>query len=394
MATTSTATTAATLPAENRGGIGGVLRSLHEIKIGGGGKKGEAVKIDRKNLAYLLRNLATLVSNGLSLSKALATMSKERSLAKYSGMLRDLRNKIEQGESFSGSLRAYPQTFNELTVNQIQVGERSGTIADTLRRIADQVEKSNELRAKIIKRLSYPLLVSGAGSCVVAFMLMFVVPQFEETYSKANIDLPLVTRILIFAGDVAVHWGWLLPVSAVSGFFLLKKLRKNENFAKRMDGLLLRLPLLGDWLRDIAVLQFTEVMGIMMQSGFRLVDALSVSAGSVGNRAVRAAVKELLLAVTRGERLSHELAKHGDMFPPVVSQLVIIGEETGKLGEATTDVRAHLRHEVERKAEAIVSFLEPCLTLILALAIGTILMAIYMPMFGMIDAIEGSGKPG
>ena len=345
-------------------------------------------KTARRELAYILRNIATLVENGVSLPRALATVAQERSLRSHAGMLEGVRRRVESGESFSSALRAYPATFDELIVHQIRVGERSGTISESLDRIAERLEQANDLRARIIKRLSYPAVVSIAGTGVVIFMLTYVVPQFEATYRHARIPLPAITQLLMAIGQFTLHYGWIVLLGSFAALIALHRARKNPAFAYRFDLLLLRVPLLGTWLRDVAVLQFMDVLGIMMMSGFKLVDALAVSVGSVKNQAVSRAVDGLRSAVVRGERLSRELEKHGEMFPPVVSQLVIIGEQTGNLAKSSADVRSHLRRQIEVRADVLVGMLEPVLTIVMAAAIGVILLAIYLPMFSMVDAVD------
>jgi len=372
--------TAANSSAATRPGLLGLVGKLHQIKLGG--DKGPRVK--RRDLAYLLRNVSTLVENGLSLPRALATLARERSLKRHAAMIDSIRRHIEAGESFSGALARFPGVFNDLMVQQVRVGERAGTVAETLDRLAGQIETANQLKAKIIKRLSYPAIVFTAGVLVVAFMLLYVVPQFEETFRKARVPLPGPTRLLMAVGSWVTAYGWLLPAGVVAIVVFIRRLRRREACALWMDRKALRLPLVGHWLRDIAVLQFMDVMGNMMESGFKVIDALSLSVRSIGNRAVSGAVAGLRSAVERGERLSHELEKHGDLFRPLVSQLVIVGEQTGQLGKSTRRVREHLRSEIERKADNMVGLLEPMLTIGLALAIAAILLAMHMPMFGMV----------
>lgn len=158
-----------------------------------------------------------------------------------------------------------------------------------------------------------------------------------------------------------------------------------------MDHFLLRIPFIGEWLKNIAVLQFMEVLGNLMEAGFTIVDALKVCAGSIGNRAVRKSVEQLHSAILRGERFSAELERHSDLFPPVVNQLVIVGEKTGTLSKATMDIRKHLSREVERTTNLLIGTIEPVLTIGLATCIGGILLAIYLPMFDMISAMNGGG---
>jgi type IV pilus assembly protein PilC len=364
------------------------LRSLHKVKIGGVSSNPAKTKIKRKELAYILANLSTLLENGVSLSRALETLAREASLKKYAFILETMRRKLEAGESFSAAAATCPNIFSELMLNQIRVGERSGAIRDAFARITQQLEQGSELRGKILKRLSYPLVVLAAGSGVVTFMLLCIVPTFEETYSKAHIPLPASTRALIAVGDFAMNYGWLVLIGTGGLIFGYTRLRKIPHLARRIDRIVLKIPGIGPWVRDIAVLQFIEVLGTMMESGFKVVDALSVSVGSVGNLAVRQSVEQLRLAVVRGERLSREIDKHGDIFPPIVSQLVIVGEQTGNLGKSTQHVREHLRKDIERRAEMCIGAIEPFLTLGMALAVGGILLAIYLPMFGMVDAVR------
>ena len=188
-------------------------------------------------------------------------------------------------------------------INQIRVGETSGTIAETLHRVATQMEKASELKRRIFKRLSYPLIVLTAGTAVVLFMLVLVVPQFEETYRQAKVPLPVVTTMFITTGHLTINYGWIAVLCMIITVFAVRRARHNENFAYRMDRFLLRIPIVGDWLRDIAVLQFMDVMAVMMQSGFKLIDALSFSAGAIGNHAVRRAVEGLRSAVIRGRTI-------------------------------------------------------------------------------------------
>ncbi len=346
-------------------------------------------RIKRLDLTFILRNVATLLENGVSLPKALHAVAREKTLQKHAPILDAVRRKVETGESFSGALAAFPETFDELMINQIRVGERSGTLTDTLAQVTVQLEKGNQLRALIVKKLAYPILLLGMGSGVVTFMLICVVPVFEETYADANIPLPLVTQALIALGGFASAYWWCIVLTAAVAVLAIKQARRQPELASAMDEKLLRLPLVGPWLRDLAVLQLMDVLGNLLDAGFVLAEALSVCAGSVGNRAVRRSVQALQSAVYRGERFSREIERHGEMFPPVVSQLVIVGEQTGNLQKATGHIREHLRREIERKTNIMVGTIEPVLTISLAAAIGLILLAIYLPMFDMIGAVAG-----
>jgi type IV pilus assembly protein PilC len=340
-----------------------------------------------KELTFVLSTLTTLIDNGVSLPKALGTLAREDALAKHRHMLEGLCKKVESGVAFSTALEAVPHVCDQLTINQIRVGERSGTLVDTLKQLASSRNQSAELRRQVIKKMAYPALLIIVGSGLITFLLLYVIPVFQETYDKAGIPLPLVTRALILAGELVKQYGLMLLLTVILAAFAIKQLRKRNEFAQRMDASLLKLPLFGPWLRDMAVLQLMEVLNNLLTAGYTLAEALGQTADSVGNRAVRQGVKRLQSAVHRGERFSRELERHEDMFPPIVNQLVIVGESTGQLGRSTNDICSFLRAEIERKTSLLVGALEPILTISLAASIAVILLAIYLPMFDMINAV-------
>jgi type IV pilus assembly protein PilC len=346
------------------------------------------MRLPQRDLAFILRNLATLTQNGVSLPKALSTLADEQALEKHRDLILAIRRRLENGESFSSALAQISSTFDLIMINQIKVGEHSGTLPETLDKIATHCEQSHHLRAEVIRKLAYPVILVVAGSAVITFLLIFVVPVFKETYDKARVPLPFITQLLIAVGKIAKSYGGFMLGAAAIAAVAIRQLRKRPKFAEKMDRLLLRWPLVGHWLRDIAVLQVMEVLGSLMEAGFTLADALGETVQSVQNRAVRQSVRDLQSAVRRGERFSRELERHGDMFPPIVSQLVIIGEQTGKLAGATSHICAHLQREIQRKTNLFVGALEPTLTIVLAAAVAMILLAIYLPMFDMINTIS------
>jgi len=364
-----------------------LMQKLQRIQLGGGGKNG--VKVKKRDMIFILRNVSILVENGLSLPKALDTLVREQSLKRYAAMLQDIKTRVENGEAFSDALAAFPDSFNHLMVSQIRIGERSGTIPLTLGRIMNQLEHADNLRGQILKKLSYPALLVTAGSGAVTFMLLYVIPTFEGVYSESGAKLPAITQLLIDVGRFATTYGWMIVLAIIALIFTIVAVRRNDKGRLWMDGALIRVPMLGKWFKNLAVLQFMEVLGNLMDAGFTVVEALDSCAAAVGNRAIRASIREMHAALTRGERFSDELARHGDLFPPVVNQLVVVGEKTGTLSKTTVHIRAHLRREVETYTNVMLGTIEPVMTAGLATAIGGILLAIYLPMFDMISAMNG-----
>jgi type II secretory pathway component PulF len=344
--------------------------------------------IQQRDLVYILRNLATLTQNGVSLPKALGTLADEKALERHRDMILAIRRRLENGESFSAALKQFGATFDAIMINQVKVGEHSGTLPDTLDKLATHCEQASDLRAEIIRKLAYPVILIVMGSAVITFLLMYVVPVFKETYDKAKVPLPMITQVLIMVGAVVKHYGLFVLAALAIVVLTIRQLRKRPQFAYKMDRALLHGPVIGTWLRDVAVLQVMEVLGSLMEAGFTLADALGETIPAVHNRAVQQTVRDLQSAIRRGEKFSRELERHGDMFPPIVSQLVIIGEQTGKLKGATTHICGHLKREIQRKTNIFVGALEPILTIFLASAVAVILLAIYLPMFDMVNTVK------
>ena len=361
---------------------GGALRR----KLGGRRSKSQQ-KLKDKDLVFILRNLATLTGSGVSLPKALGTLSEERAMEKHRDMLQSIRRHLENGEPFSTALSHFGATFDNVMVSQIKVGEHSGTLNETLTTIARHRENGNRLRSEIVRKLAYPALLVVMGSAVIVFLLTYVIPVFKETYDKANVPLPFITTLLIAIGSFTKSYGLLILGFTITTALVVRQLRKRADIAYKMDAKILQSPVFGNWLRDIAVLQLMEVLGSLMDAGYNLAEALGEAAQAVSNRAIQQSVRDLQNAIRRGEKFSRELERHGDMFPPIVSQLVIVGEQTGTLAKATTHIRDHLQREIERKTNIFVGTIEPTLTISLAAAIAAILLAIYLPMFDMISAV-------
>lgn len=353
-----------------------------------GVRKKRSAKLTDRDLVFILRNLSTLTQSGVSLPKALATLAEEKALGKHREMLHSIRRHLESGETFSSALARCGSTFHTVMVNQIKVGEHSGTLGETLVTIARHCEDAHRLRSEIIKKLAYPILLVVMGSAVIAFLLTYVIPVFKKTYDDAHVALPFITKFLIAVGEFSKGYGLILLGLLGAIVFVTRQLRKRADLAMKMDATLLQLPVLGHWLRDVSVLQLMEVLGSLMEAGYNLAEALGEAGQAVGNRAIRQSVRELQNAVRSGEKFSRELERHGDMFPPIVSQLVIVGEQTGTLTRATSHIRDHLQREIERKTNIFVGTIEPTLTISLAGAIAAILLAIYLPMFDMVNTIK------
>ncbi len=363
-----------------------LLAKLHSIEIGG--RAGSQRRLSSRTAEEFFDLLAVLLENGLSLQKALATIDSEGTMRQHQQLLTEIRTQVEAGEPFSKALANYPKSFDRLTVKQLSIAEKSGRMVESLRRIAEHLARSRETRTKIIKKISYPCLVATAGTGLIIFMMVVVIPQFEDVYAGSDVQLPWITRCVSATSRWLYQSGWAVLLALVAAAVAVWRLRRIPWAAVAIDRFLIRLPLIGIWVRDASVLQFVDTVNTMLESGFVPADAISDSVDAVSNRAVRNAVKAVRVAIIRGERLSEELSNHPEIFPVAVSQLVIVGEQTGSLAKATRSVRDHLVQRIEARTNAILATLEPVLTILLASAIGSVVLAIYMPMFHMFEVLE------
>ena len=357
-----------------------LIDKLQSIQIG----SDPTQRFKHRDLILLFRNLTTLVENGVSVPQALETVAADNSLKKYKRILGPLSREVKSGAALSIAMKAFPNAFHAMLVNQIRVGERSGTLDETLMRVTKQIELADGLKKSIIKKLTYPAILLSAGIGSVTFMLTYVIPTFQKMYEDANATLPAITQWLIAVGEFARTNGTLIIGCTIAALVGMVLAFKTPNTRMWIDRHSLRIPIFGDWLSRLAILQFMDVLGNLMESGFKLAEALPQAANSVSNRHVRSRIIGLCSAIRSGERFSLALQKEGDLFPAVVNQLVIVGERTGRLAKVTRQIRTHLRQDVESFTNRMVGSIEPVLTVGLAIVVGGILLAVYLPMFDMI----------
>ncbi|MEM8671938.1 MAG: type II secretion system F family protein [Planctomycetota bacterium] len=364
------------------------MRKLHSIEFGTKKTNGDPTRIRPAKLADLLRLLLMLLENGLSLPKALQSLAADRSTKRYRQLLNRLRLTIEAGGSLSNAMQRYPRTFRPMQIQQIRIGERTGELEKALSHLCEQMERQVAIRKRIVKKVSYPILVSVAGAGLMIFMCVVVVPEFETVYASSGVDLPTVTRVVTGTSRLLLNWGWVaipLAIIAAAGWI---GARSQPKLSRRIDSYLLRVPILGPWLRDVAVLQFAEAVSSMIECGYKPVDAVDIAAGSVRNREVKAAAESIRRGVQRGEKLSKELEKHERFFSATLCQLIGVGEQSGDFAKAMRGTCEHLRERLETRIDATVGMLEPTLTILLATAIGGIVLSIYTPMFHMFEVLE------
>ena len=348
----------------------------------------EKCRISKRNLAGLLTMFTMLLENGLSLQKMLETLANDRACRKHKPLISALLARVNAGESLSRSMLAFGRVFTPTMVHHVALAEASGTLVDSLRRIAKNLEESLELRAKLVQKLSYPALVIFAGSGLLTFMLVTVVPQFEKIYSESQVTLPWVTSVVTGASRQATRFAWIAPVVAVGAFLTWRAIRANKQASVYFDGVLLKVPVLGAFLQDLSALEYVRSALVLSEAGFVPLDALTQAAKSVPNRYAKKLLTQVAIDVQRGQKISVALRKCEFLFPSAVLQLVTIGEQTGGLTYACQGACQLVKNRLESRINAALGILEPTLTVSLATCVGWIVLAIYMPMFKMFDVLD------
>ncbi|MEM9825973.1 MAG: type II secretion system F family protein [Planctomycetota bacterium] len=363
------------------------LRRLNSIEVGGG-KSQPGPRTSGRDLAEILRLLLTLLENGLSLPRSLDSLAVDRSTRKHSVMLRHLRRTIEAGGSLSAGMETFPKTFTPMQIQQIRIGEKSGSLEQALERVCEQLERKIALRKRVIKKVSYPILITVAGAGLMIFMCVVVVPEFEKVYGSTSVDLPWVTRWVTATSRFVMKYGLLVIPAGIAWALAWFAARRRPKVSRKLDNMLLHLPIVGPWLRDVAVLQFAEGISAMVQCGYTPVEAVEVAVDCIRNREVQAAAAEIRASVRRGEKLSDQIGQHDRFFSATLCQLISVGERSGDFAKAMRGTCEHLRNRLESRIDASVGLLEPVLTIGLATAIGGIVLSIYTPMFHMFEVLE------
>ena len=345
-------------------------------------------KVKLKDLAIFSRQFATMINAGLSLLRTLSILSEQtenKTLAKTVGELRD---DVERGSSLSASMTKHPKVFNPLYVAMVRAGETGGQLDTVLTRTADNLEADYKLRQKVKSAMTYPVVVAGIAVLLVTVMLLFVVPTFAGMFEDLGGELPLPTAILLKLSQAAK---WLIPlfiVLAVAGRIGYKRARKSSSsFRLRADRLKLKIPIFGDLFLKVAVSRFTRTLGLLLRAGVPVLQALDIVADSTGNEVLAVATTDVKESVRSGESMASPLARH-PVFPPMVVQMISVGEDTGQIDEMLDKVADFYDQEVESTTEALTSLIEPIMIAVLGGIVGSMIIALYMPMFSIFDLIK------
>ena len=345
-------------------------------------------RVKAADVVVMMRHLATLLGAGLQLSKSLRTVARQVSGSPLGAVVSSLAQEVDAGEMLSMAMTRRADVFDSLTINVIRAGEAGGTLEKTLEQLADDMEKKQELRRTVVGAMVYPGIVIGIATVLVGFMLVFVVPVFEDVYTKMKLDLPWITRLLLAASRAVQSYWWALAAAAVGGTFGFRALKKMARFRRHWDRLLLSVPLFGSLRRKAIAARFLSAFATLVGSGVSIVESLRLLARLADNAVVEDAVREMHRHVSRGGRLSQPMERHADLFSPMAVQMIGVGEESGSLPEAAGRTAEFLAKDVEARVKTLTTLMEPALTVALGLVVGAVVMAIYLPMFDLMKHVS------
>ncbi|RTZ93867.1 MAG: type II secretion system F family protein [Deltaproteobacteria bacterium] len=343
-------------------------------------------KVKAKTLAIFTRQLATMIDAGLPLVQSLDILADQEENVTFKEILSQVKDDVESGMTFAAALKKHPKAFNDLYTNMVVAGEEAGTLDIILNRLATFIEKAEALRRKIKSAMMYPMIVTFVAVVVVGILMVFVIPTFEKMFREAGQQLPGLTQLVV---DISkfIRSHILIVIGIVIALIIaIRYIRKTDKGKKAIDKMLLSLPIFGILLRKVAVARFTRTLSTLMQSGVPILDGLQLVAKTSGNKVIEDAVMEARENISSGENIAEPLER-SKVFPPMVTRMISVGENTGALDQMLNKIADFYEDEVDTAVAGLTSMLEPLMIVFLGGVVGTIVIAMYLPIFNMANAI-------
>jgi type IV pilus assembly protein PilC len=360
-------------------------------------KKGEGVKfalpqmgsgVSTRDLAIFTRQFATMINAGLPLVQCLDILSKQTEKENFRQIIAQVMREVEAGNTLAESLakKENNRVFDELYVNMVEAGEAGGILDDILARLATFIEKAEALKRKIKGAMVYPAVVMTVAILATAFMLIFIIPTFAKMFTGFGAELPLPTKIVMGLSSFLRTFWWviLLGIGGLGAF--IQRYYRTEEGHMRIDRLLLRVPVLGDVIRKGAVARFTRTLGTLISSGVPILTGLEITARTSGNRVIQEAIMAARASIREGETIAAPL-RVSSVFPPMVVQMISVGEETGALDDMLTRIADFYDAEVDTAVESLTSLIEPLMIVFMGSVVGGMVVAMYLPMFKLINVV-------
>lgn len=353
----------------------------YEIEIGGG--------ITDKDIVIFTRQFGTMINAGLPLIQCLDILASQSENKVLRKTLVDVKMQVEGGATFADSLRRHPKVFDELYVNMIHAGEVGGLLDTILARLSKHIEKVMKLKSTIKTAMVYPTVILGVSIVVIVVLLVWVIPTFAQMFaelSQGKMGLPGPTQLVINVSEFVQGYFFHIGIGIGAAVFGIKSYYKTPKGRFLMDTLFLKIPVLGDLIRKSAVAKFTRTLGTLITSGVPLLEGLAITAKTAGNKVIEKAIMDARVSISGGKTIAEPLAK-GNIFPKMVTHMIAVGETTGALDAMLSKIADFYEEEVDSAVTALTSMLEPMMMVILGIVIGFIVIAMYLPIFKMSDAM-------
>jgi type IV pilus assembly protein PilC len=344
-------------------------------------------KVVVKDLSVFSRQFATMVTSGLPILKSLSILEQQTESKILAKNISEVRMDIERGSSLSGAMAKHPKAFDEMYVAMVRAGEAGGVLEAVLLRLADNLEREVSLRRRIKSAMTYPVVVLGFVTLILMAMLLFIVPQFKSIYAQLNGVLPLPTRILLSVSEVFRHDFLIVAAVVAILVYVFRRYKKTERGREQWDTLKLKFPIFGPLFQKSALARFARVLGVLSKSGVPILQSLDVVSETVNNSLMSKAVQEVKESVRQGESIAKPLARHA-IFPPMVVQMLLVGEETGALDTMLEKIAMFYDDEVTAAVDSLTAIIEPVMIFIVGGAVGLSVIALYLPMFNIIKLIK------
>jgi type IV pilus assembly protein PilC len=342
--------------------------------------------VKQKEVAIFTRQFSVMIDAGLPLVQCLEILASQQDNRVFQSVLNAIRSDVESGATLADALRKHPKVFDNLYCNMVAAGEAGGILDTILQRLSQYIEKIVKLKAAVRGALVYPVAVILIAAVVVWIILTFVIPVFADLFTGLGADLPLPTKLTIALSDFLRRWWWLMIGGVIGGAVGLRQYHKTYKGKRVLDGLLLKFPVIGGLLRKIAVARFCRTLATLTSSGVPILDGLEITAKTAGNAIVEDAVMEVRRSVEEGKTVSEPLRKT-KVFPPMVVQMIGVGEQTGALDTMLSKIADFYEDEVDEATANLLALLEPIMISILGTVIGGIVISMYLPMFSLISKI-------
>jgi type IV pilus assembly protein PilC len=359
-----------------------VREAPKQIKLSVGG-----TRIKTRDVVIFTRQFATMINAGLPLVQSLNILASQTENKALAEITRAVVYDVESGNTLADAFSKHPKAFPPLYVNMVAAGEAGGILDTILLRLATFLEKNDALVRKVKGAMIYPGVIISVAVIAITILLVFVIPTFQTMFASANLELPLPTRVVIAMSDFLIGYWWAILLALGGAVFGIRSYYATAAGRLQVDGLLLKAPVLGDVIRKSAVSRFTRTLGTLVSSGVSILEGLEITAKTAGNQVVHNAVMESRQSIAGGETIAAPLEK-SKVFPPMVISMIAVGEQTGGLDEMLSKIADFYDEEVDVAVSALLSLMEPAMIVILGVIVGGMVIAMYLPIFDMMNAVQ------